>query len=182
MTVLPGSMDSAINWCRVARDVSGMRARRIRPIPAPSHWAATAIRLLLWVSRPTAPPLSAAPSFPAGPHHGQSHLVKHAPRCVTAQAQIALQGQSTHATFLSRHEPHCSKPSFERKFRILKDRAPPTRGARALRAPISVGPPQRLKIRAAISLVFKLLFEFRLVSRINLRHANNTASCRTGVT
>ena len=68
-------------------------------------------------------------SFPAGPHHGQSHLVKHAPCCfVTAQAQIALQGQSTHATFLSRHEPHCSKPSFERKFRILKDRACNDRG------------------------------------------------------
>lgn len=141
-------------------------------------------------------------SFSSGPHHGQSHLVQHAPCCfVTAQAQIPLQGQSAHATFLSRHEPHCSKPGFDGKFRILKDRAcddggfvtasqtfdesllaPPTLGSLALRAPISTRPSKRFKIGTAIGLVFKLLFEFRLVSRIGLCHADNTISCGTGVT
>jgi hypothetical protein len=33
--------------CKVSRLVSGMRARRMRPMPLPSCWAATAIRLLV---------------------------------------------------------------------------------------------------------------------------------------
>jgi len=65
---------------------------------------------------------AAAQPLSSGSQHGKAHFLKHTPSSlVAAQPQIPLQGQGTQSAFLSSHEPHGAKPSFQRQFRILKN-------------------------------------------------------------
>src|SRR5450756_2691990 len=70
--MLPGSIMSVMKPCRLVLVRSGMRPRRIRPIPFPSSSAATMIMVLSSVSRPTTPA-----SSPVSYTHLRAHETRH---------------------------------------------------------------------------------------------------------
>ena len=112
-----------------------LRARRMRPILAPSTCAASQTNAL-----PAAPPASLAGPFPApirlihfprpgqtvapGADHGPPPLRQPAPnRAVAPQTQHALHAQSTHAVLLIHHVPHGRAPGTPRQLGVGEERA-----------------------------------------------------------
>ena len=123
----------------------------IRPIPAPSAWAAITTHAFLTVCLPVAPSSSPPTSvsvhlhppvqpIPVRSYHRTSQFMQPGPRrLITGQAQHALQPQGAGPVLLTGHIPHRAEPHDQRLPSVLENGARSSRGLTPAAAALKQG-------------------------------------------